>query len=127
MGSRGACREMQFGAVLHMLSSHWSLGEPRVSRSSFRCRASRMSRNMAPASRVVVLVLVLTLLGLGRTVFSSEFFSSLTLFTSELRKQNCGFLSDWEEYAADCGNGSRWLPAGGWRGSWGGNNNRGGG
>lgn len=31
MGSRGAGREMQFRAVLHMLSSHWSLGEPRVS------------------------------------------------------------------------------------------------
>uniref|UniRef100_G3NUR7 Tetratricopeptide repeat domain 13 n=1 Tax=Gasterosteus aculeatus aculeatus TaxID=481459 RepID=G3NUR7_GASAC len=56
---------------------------------------------MAPASRAVVVV-ALSLLYLCRTVFSSEYFSTLTLFNNELHKQGCSSLSEWEEYAADC-------------------------
>lgn len=57
---------------------------------------------MAPADRAVVAVL-LSLLYLCRAIFSSEYFSSLTLFNNELSKQGCSSLSEWEEYAADCG------------------------
>lgn len=57
---------------------------------------------MAPAERAVAAVL-LSLLCLFRAIFSSEYFSSLTLFNNELSKQGCSSLSDWEEYAADCG------------------------
>ncbi|TNN49132.1 Tetratricopeptide repeat protein 13 [Liparis tanakae] len=56
---------------------------------------------MAPASRSVVVV-ALSLLYLSRTIFSSEYFSTLTLFNNELHKQGCSSLSEWEEYAADC-------------------------
>lgn len=57
---------------------------------------------MASASRALVVV-VLSLLCLCRAVFSSEYFSTLTLFNNELHKQGCSSLSEWEEYAADCG------------------------
>lgn len=57
---------------------------------------------MAPTSRAVVVV-ALSLLYLCRTIFSSEYFSTLTLFNNELHKQGCSSLSEWEEYAADCG------------------------
>uniref|UniRef100_A0AAV2K9K9 Tetratricopeptide repeat protein 13 n=1 Tax=Knipowitschia caucasica TaxID=637954 RepID=A0AAV2K9K9_KNICA len=56
---------------------------------------------MAPASRAVVMV-VLTVLYLSGTVLSTEYFSTLTLFNSELHKQGCSSLSDWEEYTQDC-------------------------
>lgn len=55
---------------------------------------------MAPASRAVVVAL--SLLYLCRVIFSSEYFSTLTLFNNELHKQGCSSLSEWEEYAADC-------------------------
>lgn len=57
---------------------------------------------MASPSRAVVVV-VLSLLYLSRAILSSEYFSSLTLFNNELHKQGCSSLSEWEEYAADCG------------------------
>lgn len=69
---------------------------------SFRSLASHMQHIMAPASRAVVVV-VLSLLYLCRAIFSSEYFSTLTLFKNELHKQGCSSLSEWEEYAADCG------------------------
>lgn len=63
---------------------------------------THVERNMAPASRAVVLV-ALSLLYLCRAIFSTEYFSTLTLFNNELHKQGCSSLSEWEEYAADCG------------------------
>lgn len=57
---------------------------------------------MAPANRAVVVV-VLSLLYLCRAIFSSEYFSPLTLFNNELNKQGCSSLSEWEEYASECG------------------------
>lgn len=48
-------------------------------------------------------MVVLSLLYLCRAIFSSEYFSTLTLFNNELHKQGCSSLSEWEEYAADCG------------------------
>ncbi|KAJ0026778.1 hypothetical protein NQD34_017778 [Periophthalmus magnuspinnatus] len=67
----------------------------------FPLRASHMEPNMAPASRAVVVV-GLTVLYLSRAILSTEYFSTLTLFNSELHKQGCSSLSDWEEYAQDC-------------------------
>lgn len=69
---------------------------------SFRPVASHMQHNMAPASRAVVVV-ALSLLYLCRAIFSTEFFSTLTLFNNDLHKQGCSSLSEWEDYAADCG------------------------
>lgn len=57
---------------------------------------------MAPASRAVVVV-GLSLLYLSGAILSTEYFSTLTLFNNELHKQGCSSLSEWEEYAADCG------------------------
>lgn len=57
---------------------------------------------MAPASRDVAVV-ALSLLCLCRGVVSTEYFSTLSLFNNELHKQGCSSLSEWEEYAADCG------------------------
>ncbi|MEQ2165018.1 hypothetical protein GOODEAATRI_012639 [Goodea atripinnis] len=57
---------------------------------------------MAPASRAVAVV-ALSLLYLCGGIISSEFFSTLTLFNNELHKQGCSSLSEWEDYAADCG------------------------
>ncbi|XP_008287261.1 tetratricopeptide repeat protein 13 [Stegastes partitus] len=56
---------------------------------------------MAPASRAVVVV-ALSLLYLCQAIFSTEYFSTLTLFNNELHKQGCSSLSEWEDYAADC-------------------------
>lgn len=61
-----------------------------------------MYRNMDPAKRAVVVV-ALSLLYLCRAIFSSEHFSPLTLFNNELGKQGCSSLSEWEEYASECG------------------------
>uniref|UniRef100_M3ZW50 Tetratricopeptide repeat domain 13 n=1 Tax=Xiphophorus maculatus TaxID=8083 RepID=M3ZW50_XIPMA len=57
---------------------------------------------MAPASRAVAVV-ALSLLYLCGGIISTEFFSTLTLFNNELHKQGCSSLSEWEDYAADCG------------------------
>uniref|UniRef100_A0A4W5N6Z3 Tetratricopeptide repeat domain 13 n=1 Tax=Hucho hucho TaxID=62062 RepID=A0A4W5N6Z3_9TELE len=56
---------------------------------------------MAPAGRGVVVV-VLSFLYLFRAIFSTEYFSTLTLFNSELHKHGCSSPSEWEEYASDC-------------------------
>ncbi|KAM8847017.1 tetratricopeptide repeat protein 13 isoform 2-T2 [Synchiropus picturatus] len=56
---------------------------------------------MAASSRSPVLV-ALVVLCCCPVSFATEFFSSLTLFNSELHKQGCSSLSEWEEYAADC-------------------------
>ncbi|KAG7263197.1 hypothetical protein CRUP_020501 [Coryphaenoides rupestris] len=56
---------------------------------------------MAPAGRAVV-VLLLSLLYLCRAILSSEYFSTLTFFNSELHKHGCSSPSEWEEYATDC-------------------------
>ncbi|KAL4649147.1 tetratricopeptide repeat protein 13 isoform X1 [Arapaima gigas] len=56
---------------------------------------------MAPAGRGAVVV-ALFLLYLCRLALSSEYFSALTFFNSELHKHGCSSLSEWEEYAADC-------------------------
>ena len=61
-----------------------------------------MKHNMAPASRAVV-VLALSLLYSSRAIFSTEYFSTLTFFNSELHKHGCSSPSEWEEYATDCG------------------------
>lgn len=61
-----------------------------------------MKRNMAPANRAVVGV-ALSLFYLFRAIFSSEYFSPVTLFNNELSKQRCSPLSEWEEYASECG------------------------
>eukprot|EP00064_Thunnus_orientalis_P019513 superscaffoldBa00004912_g19635 len=55
---------------------------------------------MAPASRAVAAAL--SLLYLSRVIFSTEYFSAITLFNNDLHKQGCSSLSEWEEYAADC-------------------------
>ncbi|KPP73727.1 tetratricopeptide repeat protein 13-like [Scleropages formosus] len=60
-----------------------------------------MTRNMAPAGRGAVVVALL-LLYLCPAALSSEFFSTLTFFNSELHKHGCSSPSEWEEYAADC-------------------------
>uniref|UniRef100_A0A4W5N1X8 Tetratricopeptide repeat domain 13 n=1 Tax=Hucho hucho TaxID=62062 RepID=A0A4W5N1X8_9TELE len=60
-----------------------------------------MKHNMAPAGRGVVVV-VLSFLYLFRAIFSTEYFSTLTLFNSELHKHGCSSPSEWEEYASDC-------------------------
>ncbi|XP_077409363.1 tetratricopeptide repeat protein 13 isoform X2 [Vanacampus margaritifer] len=58
--------------------------------------------NMEPARRTAV-VLSLLCGYLCRVAPATEFFSTLTLFNSELHKQGCSSsTSDWEEYAADC-------------------------
>lgn len=57
---------------------------------------------MAPASRVVAVV-ALSLLYLSGEIVSTEYFSTLTFFNNELHKQGCSSLSEWEDYAADCG------------------------
>ncbi|XP_018597890.1 tetratricopeptide repeat protein 13 isoform X2 [Scleropages formosus] len=56
---------------------------------------------MAPAGRGAVVVALL-LLYLCPAALSSEFFSTLTFFNSELHKHGCSSPSEWEEYAADC-------------------------
>ncbi|XP_051909359.1 tetratricopeptide repeat protein 13 isoform X2 [Hippocampus zosterae] len=56
---------------------------------------------MDTANRVVVVVSLLCNY-LCRAALATEFISTLTLFNSELSKQGCISLSDWEEYAADC-------------------------
>ncbi|XP_071019072.1 tetratricopeptide repeat protein 13 isoform X5 [Oncorhynchus clarkii lewisi] len=56
---------------------------------------------MAPACRGVVVV-CLSFLYLSRAIFSTEHFSTLTFFNSELHKHGCSSPSEWEEYASDC-------------------------
>ncbi|XP_077367202.1 tetratricopeptide repeat protein 13 isoform X2 [Festucalex cinctus] len=56
--------------------------------------------NMELASRTAVLSLLCGYL--SRVALATEFFSTLTLFNSELHKQGCSSTSDWEDYAADC-------------------------
>ncbi|XP_015201148.1 tetratricopeptide repeat protein 13 isoform X2 [Lepisosteus oculatus] len=56
---------------------------------------------MAPAVRGVVVFAVL-LLCCCQAIFSTEYFSSLTFFNSELHKHGCNSPSEWDEYAADC-------------------------
>ncbi|XP_033859358.2 tetratricopeptide repeat protein 13-like isoform X1 [Acipenser ruthenus] len=56
---------------------------------------------MAPAGRGVV-VLALSLLYVCRPAFSTEFFSTLTFFNSDLQKHGCSSYSDWEDYTAEC-------------------------
>ncbi|MGH0163071.1 UNVERIFIED_CONTAM: hypothetical protein FKN15_044130 [Acipenser sinensis] len=56
---------------------------------------------MAPAGRGVV-VLAFSLLYAYRPAFSSEFFSTLTFFNSDLQKHGCSSHSDWEDYTAEC-------------------------
>lgn len=58
---------------------------------------------MAPSSHWAVVVVSLSVLYLSRTSVCSEDFSTLTLFNNQLHRQGCSSLSDWEEYAADCG------------------------
>ncbi|XP_029487213.1 tetratricopeptide repeat protein 13-like isoform X3 [Oncorhynchus nerka] len=60
-----------------------------------------MKHNMAPACRGVVVV-CLSFLYLSRAIFSTEHFSTLTFFNSELHKHGCSSPSEWEEYASDC-------------------------
>ncbi|XP_049613415.1 tetratricopeptide repeat protein 13 isoform X2 [Syngnathus scovelli] len=55
---------------------------------------------MDPAGRVVLFLWLLCGY-LCRIALATEF-STLTLFNSELHKQGCSSLSDWEEYATDC-------------------------
>uniref|UniRef100_A0A4W5NLY6 Tetratricopeptide repeat domain 13 n=1 Tax=Hucho hucho TaxID=62062 RepID=A0A4W5NLY6_9TELE len=55
---------------------------------------------MAPAGSVVVVAL--SLLYLARAIFSTEYFSTLTFFNSELHKHGCSSPSEWEEYTTDC-------------------------
>lgn len=69
--------------------------------SNFRSLSSLVT-NMAPASRAVAVV-ALSLLYLSGEIVSTEYFSTLTLFNNELHKQGCSSLSEWEDYAADCG------------------------
>ncbi|KAK1170738.1 tetratricopeptide repeat protein 13 [Acipenser oxyrinchus oxyrinchus] len=56
---------------------------------------------MAPAGRGVV-VLAFSVLYVYRPAFSSEFFSTLTFFNSDLQKHGCSSHSDWEDYTAEC-------------------------
>lgn len=60
-----------------------------------------IKHNMAPAGRGVVVAL--SLLYLCRAIFSTEYFSTLTFFNSELHKHGCSSPLEWEEYASDCG------------------------
>uniref|UniRef100_A0A6Q2YEL0 Uncharacterized protein n=1 Tax=Esox lucius TaxID=8010 RepID=A0A6Q2YEL0_ESOLU len=60
-----------------------------------------MKHNMAPAGRGVVVV-ALSLLYLSPAIISTEYFSTLTFFNSELHKHGCSSPSEWEEYATDC-------------------------
>ncbi|XP_019721099.1 tetratricopeptide repeat protein 13 isoform X2 [Hippocampus comes] len=57
---------------------------------------------MDTANRLAVVVSLLCNYYLCRAALATEFISTLTLFNSELNKQGCISLSDWEEYAADC-------------------------
>lgn len=57
---------------------------------------------MAPAGGGVVLA-ALSLLYLCGAILSSEYFSTLTFFNSDLHKHGCSSPAEWEEYAADCG------------------------
>uniref|UniRef100_A0A8C8GPU6 Tetratricopeptide repeat domain 13 n=1 Tax=Oncorhynchus tshawytscha TaxID=74940 RepID=A0A8C8GPU6_ONCTS len=63
--------------------------------------SSHMKHNMAPACRGVVVV-CLSFLYLSRAIFSTEHFSTLTFFNSELHRHGCSSPSEWEEYASDC-------------------------
>ncbi|XP_057208902.1 tetratricopeptide repeat protein 13 isoform X2 [Triplophysa rosa] len=56
---------------------------------------------MAPAGGGVVLA-ALSLLYLCGAILSSDYFSSLTFFNSDLHKHGCSSPAEWEEYAADC-------------------------
>ncbi|XP_059355060.1 tetratricopeptide repeat protein 13 isoform X2 [Carassius carassius] len=56
---------------------------------------------MAPAGGGVVLA-ALSLLYLCGAILSSEYFSTLTVFNSDLHKHGCSSPAEWEEYAADC-------------------------
>ncbi|XP_016337937.1 tetratricopeptide repeat protein 13 isoform X2 [Sinocyclocheilus anshuiensis] len=56
---------------------------------------------MAPAGGGVVLA-ALSLLYLCGAILSSEYFSTLTFFNSDLHKHGCSSPAEWEEYAADC-------------------------
>ncbi|XP_023652980.1 tetratricopeptide repeat protein 13 isoform X2 [Paramormyrops kingsleyae] len=56
---------------------------------------------MAPAGRGAVVV-ALSLQCLCQAIFSTEHFSTLTFFNSELHKHGCNSPSEWEEYAGDC-------------------------
>ncbi len=57
---------------------------------------------MAPAGGGVVLA-ALSLLYLCGAILSSEYFSTLNFFNSDLHKHGCSSPAEWEEYAADCG------------------------
>ncbi|TRY81312.1 hypothetical protein DNTS_005240 [Danionella cerebrum] len=63
--------------------------------------AQSVGRNMASTSGGVMLT-VLPLLSLSGAFLSSEVFSTLTFFNSELHKHGCSSPSEREEYAADC-------------------------
>lgn len=65
------------------------------------CSPALIKHNMAPAGRGVVVAL--SLLYLCRAIFSTEYFSTLTFFNSELHKHGCSSPLEWEEYASDCG------------------------
>uniref|UniRef100_A0A8C1RFZ1 Tetratricopeptide repeat domain 13 n=1 Tax=Cyprinus carpio TaxID=7962 RepID=A0A8C1RFZ1_CYPCA len=56
---------------------------------------------MAPAGGGVVLA-ALSLLYFCGAILSSEYFSTLTLFNSDLHKHGCSSPAEWEEHAADC-------------------------
>uniref|UniRef100_A0A672N2D2 Uncharacterized protein n=1 Tax=Sinocyclocheilus grahami TaxID=75366 RepID=A0A672N2D2_SINGR len=56
---------------------------------------------MAPAGGGVVLA-ALSLLYLCGAILSSEYFSTLTFFNSDLHKHGCSSPAEWEEYAPDC-------------------------
>uniref|UniRef100_A0A673I5C3 Tetratricopeptide repeat domain 13 n=1 Tax=Sinocyclocheilus rhinocerous TaxID=307959 RepID=A0A673I5C3_9TELE len=56
---------------------------------------------MAPAGGGVVPA-ALSLLYLCGAILSSEYFSTLTFFNSDLHKHGCSSPAEWEEYAADC-------------------------
>ncbi|XP_056620442.1 tetratricopeptide repeat protein 13 isoform X2 [Triplophysa dalaica] len=56
---------------------------------------------MAPAGGGVVLA-ALSLLYLCGAILSSDYFSTLTFFNSDLYKHGCSSPAEWEEYAADC-------------------------
>lgn len=45
----------------------------------------------------------LSLLYFCGAILSSEYFSTLTFFNSDLHKHGCSSPAEWEEYAADCG------------------------
>ncbi|XP_051500787.1 tetratricopeptide repeat protein 13-like isoform X2 [Myxocyprinus asiaticus] len=56
---------------------------------------------MAPAGGGVTLA-AMSLLNFCGAILSSEYFSTLTLFNSDLHKHGCSSQAEWEEYAADC-------------------------